>query len=104
MNEKPIFRTRNPALNCKQGGFVISRHSNIRDLDTNLKKQVHSDLEFEPHLQPINGENINGSTGDDTRPDIRARSVWQNGQSALFELCATNVNANSQNHLHQPKF
>ena len=75
----------NQALICKRGGFVIIRHSN-RDFEANLIKQVHSDVEVEPHLQPMNGENINGLTGDDARSDIRARSIWRNGQNVFFDI------------------
>ena len=74
----------NHALYCKRGGFVIIKHNNIRDSEANLINQVYSDVEVEPHFQSINWENINGLTGDDARPDIRARSVWQNEQNAFF--------------------
>ena len=66
----------NRALYCKRGGFFIIKHNNIRDSGENLINQVHSNVEVEPQFQPINGENIDGLTGDDTRPNIRARSVW----------------------------
>ena len=46
------------ALNCNWGGFAIIRHNNIRDFEANLIKQVHSDVEVEPQLQPINGEKL----------------------------------------------
>ena len=42
-----------------------------------MTNKVHSDAEAEPHVQHIKGGNINGLTGDDTRPDIRARSVCE---------------------------
>lgn len=80
-----------------QGGFVVTRHN--RDLEANLIKQVHIDVEVEPHFQPINGENINGFIGDKARSETRARSVWRNGHNAFFDIRVTNINANSQNHL-----
>ena len=51
-------------------------------------KQVQSDVEKEPQLQPINKENINDLTGDDRRPDIRVKSVWRNWKthSLIFAL------------------
>ena len=79
----------NHTINCKLVRFVIIRHNNIRHFEANLVKQVH-----------IIGKNINGLTGDDARPDIRARSVWQNEQNAyslIFVL--QTLNANSRNHL-----
>ena len=64
---------------------------------------MHSDVEVEPHLQPINGESINGLNGDDARKDVRVQSVWQNGQNAFFDIRITNTSANSQNHLSPTK-
>ena len=75
----------------------------MKDFEENLIKQTHSNVEVEPHLQPINGEKINGLTGDDARPDIRARSVWRNGQNPFFDICVTNTNANFLNHLSPTK-
>ena len=49
----------------------------------------------------MNGENIN--SGDDARPDIRATSVWRNGQNVFFDIRVTNTNANSQNHMSPTK-
>ena len=63
------------ALNCKKGGFVIIRQNNIRDFEANLLKSVCSDVETEPQLQKVNGEQIGGLIGDEERPDIRARGV-----------------------------
>ena len=34
--------------------------------------------------------------GDDSRPDIRARSVWREGQNAYFDICVTNTNSATQ--------
>ena len=48
----------NHALNCKRGGFFTIRHNYIRDYEVNPVIQVHEDIEDEPHLQSINGENI----------------------------------------------
>ena len=90
----------NRVLYCKRGGFVIIKHNNIRDSEENLINQV---VEVEPQFQPINGENIDGLTGDYTRPNIRARSVWRNRQNAFFHICVTNINANCQNHLSTTK-
>ena len=66
----------NHALNCKRGGFVIMRHNNIRDYEAELLKQTQTDVEIEPPLQPINGKQILGLSGDEVRPDIYARGVW----------------------------
>ena len=52
------------------------RHNNIRDFEANLMRKVCNDVETEPSLQPINGENVAGLTGDEAKPDVRARGVW----------------------------
>ena len=87
------------AINCKRGGFVIMRHNNVRDLEAYLLKIVHSDVEVEPELQPIVMERLDGLTGDNSHPDIRARGVWRPAQNAYFDVRLTNVNAESQKHL-----
>ena len=38
-------------------------------------EKVCSDVETEP--QPVNGEETSGLTGDNAKPDIRARVVWR---------------------------
>ena len=65
------------AMKCKRGGFIIMRHNNVRDFEANLLKTTLNDDEFEPKLQKIDNEGLNGLTGDDGRPDIRARGVWR---------------------------
>ena len=84
------------ALNCKKGGFVIIRHNNARDFGANLMKKVYSDVEFEPQLQALHGEKIDGLAVDNARPDIRVRGVWRHGQNAYFDVRITNTNAESQ--------
>ena len=61
----------NHAMNCKRGGFVVIRHNNVRDFDTNLLKTIQNDAEIELALQEIDNERIDGRTGDEARPDIR---------------------------------
>ena len=80
------------AINCKRGGFVVMRHSNVRDFEANLLKTIQNDVEIEPVLQKIDNVRIDGRTGDEARPDIRARVVWRQGQNAFFDILLTNVN------------
>ena len=35
-------------------------------------------------------------SGDNARPDIRARGVWRDGQNAFFDIRVTNSNSASQ--------
>ena len=93
----------NHALNCKRGGFVIIRHNNIRDFNANLLRQVCNDVEVEPALQPVDGEQVRGLAGDDVRADIRARGLWRKGQNAFFDVRLTNCNSTSQTHLSTDK-
>ena len=56
---------------------------------------MHTDVETEPSLQPIEGEIVNGLPFD-VRPNVRARGVWRYGQNAFFNLRITNTNSASQ--------
>ena len=66
-------------------------------------RKVCNDVETEPSLQPINGENVAGLTGDEAKPDVRARGVWRPGQNAFFDIRVTNTNSDSQMHLSPDK-
>ena len=76
------------ALSCMKGGFVYQRHDDVRDVLSEMLKDVCKDVKTEPHLRPLTGEvlpNNNNST-DDARLDISARSFWQKGQRAFFDI------------------
>ena len=47
------------AMICKHGGFVIMRHNELRDLEAELLNIVCSDVQVEPVLQDISGEQLN---------------------------------------------
>ena len=87
------------AVNCKRRGFIIMWHNTVRDFEANLLKTTLNDDEVEPKLSKIDNEGLNSLTGDDARPDIRARGVWRQGQNAFFDIRLTNSNACSQKHL-----
>ena len=44
---------------CKRGGFIIQRYNELRDLEAELLKMVCYDVEVEPGLQPVTGEELN---------------------------------------------
>ena len=45
-------------MSCKKGGFITMRHNDVRDLTANILKGVLNDLEVEPQLLPLKGENL----------------------------------------------
>ena len=54
-------------VNYKKGGFVTIRHNNIRDYEANLLAKIHTLIETEPFLQPVEEEIVNGIPGDNAR-------------------------------------
>ena len=46
------------ALSCGRGGFVIMRHDEIRDITASMLNEICKDVEIEPRLQPITGEQM----------------------------------------------
>ena len=73
----------------------------MRDLFASLLKDVCHDVEVDPHLQPLTGDVLNSSasSSDDVRLDVSARSFWQRGQRAFFDVRVFNPFA--KNHLNQ---
>ena len=57
------------AMICKRGGFVTQRHNELRDLEAELLSMVCSDVEIEPVLQDISGEQL--GRGSNRAPDAR---------------------------------
>ena len=83
------------ALNCHKGGFIIIRHNEIRDFEANLMKIVCNDVQTEPTLQPLDNEVTTSLTGEQAKPDIRARGFWRPAQNAFFDVKVINPNAAS---------
>ena len=42
----------------RKGGYTHMRHNELRDSIPNLLRDVCHDVEIEPHLQPLQGENF----------------------------------------------
>ena len=77
------------SMNCKKGGFVTIRHNNIRDLTANMLKEVCNDVEIEPKLLPLTGENLHyrsANRSEEARLDVRARGFWERGQHAFSDI------------------
>ena len=61
------------AMICQRGGLVIQRHNEIRDLQAELLDMVCYDVQVEPALQPITGEEL--ARGTNQAPDARLTST-----------------------------
>ena len=89
----------NHALSCAKGGFTIVRHDEIRDLTASLLDEVCHDVEIEPRLQPLSGEQLNQASGisnPDARLDIKARGLWGGAfECAFFDVRIFNPRAHS---------
>ena len=85
-------------MNCKKGGFVTIRHNDLRDLTAKILSKVCNDIEIEPKLVPLSGEDLINRTANRSNEarldaDIRARGFWGKGQQAFFDLMVFNLNA-----------
>ena len=47
------------AIVCRHGGLIIQRHHEIRDLEAEMLRMVCTDVEKEPVLPEITGEELN---------------------------------------------
>ena len=91
------------ALSCKKGGFITLRHNEVRDITATLLSEVCKDVEVQPSLIKLQGEEqrlINtAKTQDDVRLDFCGRGIWIRGQRAFFDVRVFNPNA--QRYLRQ---
>jgi hypothetical protein len=74
---------------CQKGGFIHMRHDEPKMLWAKKAKLVFNDVEVEPWLEPLCGEEIESKRaklGDDVRSDVRIRGFWGNRQQAFFEF------------------
>ena len=77
------------ALNCKKGGFISSRHNEVRRITADFLNEVCIDVEEEPLLQEVTGEKFSAKTAKiekDARLDIAARGFWMRGQRAFCDV------------------
>ena len=61
------------AMNCQKGGFVCIRHDEVRDITTNMLREICKDITIKPFLQPLRGEIFTLKTANmasDARGDI----------------------------------
>ena len=76
------------AMICSTGGFIHARHDELKETIANILSEVCKDVCIEPSLLEVNGERFENSTNtqDEARLDIAARSFWQRGQRAFFDV------------------
>ena len=63
------------------------RHDSVNDLLAKCLKEVHNDVEVEPHLQPLTGEHFqlrSANIQPDACADIRVHGFWPDGQNAFL--------------------
>ena len=86
---------------CRRGGLIIQRHNEIRDLEAEMFRMVCTDVETEPVLQEITGEELNrgANKAPDTRLDVHSRVFWDRQQSAFFDVRVCHPNADSYREL-----
>ena len=77
------------AMSCKLGGFIHTRHNEVRDLTAGLLREVCVDVSTEPALQPIGTRRLKYRTAnraDDARLDVSARNFWQRVQRVFADV------------------
>ena len=75
------------ALPRGKNGYTHMRHNGIRDTFANLMRNVCSDIELEPKLQPLEGESFDNrttTTKDKARLDIKANGLWETRINRTF--------------------
>ena len=85
------------AFSCPKGGFVITRHNEVRDLTAEILNEVCSQVSVEPTLTPLTGEEFRQASvikTENARADICARSFWIKGQTAYCDVRVFNPLAN----------
>ena len=89
------------AMVCGHAGLIIQRHNEIRDLEAEMLRMVCTDVETEPVLQEITGEELNrgANKAPDARLDVHARGFWDRQQSAFFDVRVCHPNADSYREL-----
>ena len=89
------------AMVCRRGGLIIQGHNEIRDLEAEMLRMVCTDVETEPALQEITGEELNrgANKAPDAPLDVHARGFGDRQQSAFFDVRVCHQNADSYREL-----
>ena len=74
---------------CKKGGFICQRHNEVRDITYEMMSEVCKNVEKEPVLQPLTGENLkykSANKQDNARLDLSSQGFWTTGERAFFDI------------------
>ena len=82
-------------LICMKGGYVTMRHNNVRDLNSELQREVCRDVVIEPQLLPLDNEVVQGAQGDQVALDISSRGLWSTFERTFFDVRVLHPNAPS---------
>ena len=74
------------AISWKKGGFVTTRHNELRDNIAEILEELTSDVKVKLALQPLSGKEIKENQSDEARSDISDRGFWIRGQRAFFDI------------------
>ena len=89
------------------GGFPSIRHNKVRDITATLLSEVCSNVEIEPHLQPVTGEHFPRRTANcdqNARLDVVANGVWGGRfERTFFDVRIFNPYAKSNTHTDDTK-
>ena len=82
----------NHCLTCRNGGYVIMSHNSVRDTTHKLLKEVCRDVQLEPTLLPVTGEELppGAITTDGARADVSALGFWLPMSRAFFDVKVVN--------------
>ena len=85
------------AMIYHRGCLVIQRHNDIRDLQAELLDMVCHDVQVEPALQPITGEELARGTNQapEARLAVHCRVFWERQRAAFFDIRVCHPNADS---------
>ena len=88
------------ALSCPQGGLVITRHNEMRNLTSEILGKGCKNVVIEPLLTLLTGKEFpkSSNTINQTSTDVSARGLWINGQTAFCDVRVFNPLARC--HLH----
>ena len=87
--------SRHHCTNCRKGGFVSTRHNNLRDLMAKMFSEVFKDIEIDPELSPSTCEELDSTTANTTneaRLDVKERGVWEKREQAFLNLSVFDPN------------